>query len=120
MNHLLLASATIAEESTPKWLLGSAGNGLNKPFTKLAMSHPIKSGKEIPFLLMVGIAMKIFIKSVFFCGFPAFQKRDAKVPPFLTKFKKPKFYSLISPKRVTISSFCQRRQIRRAETTVFF
>jgi hypothetical protein len=49
MDHLLLASARSAEESSQKWLLGSEGNVLNKPFTKLAISQTIKSRKKIPF-----------------------------------------------------------------------
>jgi hypothetical protein len=49
MNHLLLASDRSAEESSQKWQLGSEGNVLNKPYTNLAISQTIKSGKEIPF-----------------------------------------------------------------------
>jgi hypothetical protein len=44
-----LASTRSAADLTKKWLQAREGNQLNYPFTKLVISQPIKSGKEIPF-----------------------------------------------------------------------
>jgi hypothetical protein len=49
MHHLLLASTRSSADRTKKWLQARKGNQLNYPFTKLVISQPIKSGKEIPF-----------------------------------------------------------------------
>jgi hypothetical protein len=38
-----------ATESTKKWLPGREGKGKNEPLSKLVISQPIKSVKEIPF-----------------------------------------------------------------------
>jgi hypothetical protein len=46
---LLLSSSKSAAESTKKWLPDREGKGENESLRKLVISHPIKSGKEIPF-----------------------------------------------------------------------
>jgi hypothetical protein len=46
----LQSSTRSAADRTKKWLQASEGNQLNSPITKLVISQPIKSGKEIFFL----------------------------------------------------------------------
>jgi hypothetical protein len=75
-----------------KWLPGREGKGKNEPLSKFAISQPIKSKKKILFwILVVEIAINLFIQLVFSIAPSLFRKAMSKHPPFLTKFKKPKF-----------------------------